>query len=141
MFNLCRFYYDRDGVPLSHLLREVRAKDVNATGFALDSTTFQHCPAVCLSRVTKDPKADPYYDGSSLPSNMITLVYPHVEFLGGAVLIVGFEYPYLCHAGMLREPYDGCPPPGVPADRLFQDPGGFRKIDDLKRQKILLTNA
>lgn len=138
---MCRFYFGGDGIPLPEF-RELTAEDVGGKSFYLETTTQQHVPAVMVCR-TRPARAsdDPYDDGTGPPECWTIIVYPHIEFIGTGVILTGLEQPNVMWAGLARKGYDGSGKLALPPERIW-DPDAVeypRKLDYLKRQKILLS--
>jgi hypothetical protein len=124
-------------------VRELTAKDVCGKSFFLESTTTCHAPAVMVCRTRPDkPDDDPYDDGTGPTDLWTMIVYPHIEFIGSGVILTGLEKSNMMWAGLARREYrDASAKLDLPPDRIW-DPDILdspRKLDDLKRQKILLT--
>lgn len=139
---MCRFYFDRDGSLLPEV-RELTAADVCGKSFFLESTTHQHAPAVMICRTQPaDSKTDPYNDGTGPPECWGIIIYPHVEFIGTGVVLTGIEKPNMMWAGLAHKEYrDSEVKLDLPPARIW-DPDALDppwKLDDLKRQKVLLS--
>jgi hypothetical protein len=142
VFSRLSFRYDPTGKRRETPL-VLAAADVRAECFTLVTTEYRTlcgiAPAIHVCRRWKDRDTGPYNEDGRPPIVWTTLVYPHVEFLGGVVEVVGLEAPNLGFAGLALPAYEGCPRLKLPAARRWDRQAWPRKLEDLPRQRLLLS--
>lgn len=140
---MCRFYFDRDGTPLTDV-RELTAQDVGGSAFTLETLIHQNSPAVAINRTwPADLTKDPYNSSGSPPSVWSIIVHPYFEFTDRGVVVKGLEKPNMMWAGLARKVYGDCTPLTLPPERIW-DPDIDEAptfLNRLRRQEIYLSVA
>ena len=143
MFSKIVFFFDENGMKLEKP-RELKASQVNSSCFHLETCSFRmmRSPDTTCLHILRDYKAlkdDPYNEDGRPPTLMTMIVMPQMTFMCRTLEVFGFEYPNLCHAGLMRNPYSGCKPPKMEKPLLRDDFERSRELSTIPKQHIILS--
>lgn len=142
MFSKIVFFFDENGMKMEEP-REIEASQVNSSCFYLGTYPFRMMrlpDTTCLHilRNYKNIEDDPYNENGCPPTLMTVIVMPQMTFVRGGLEIFGFEYPNICHAGLMISPYFECKPPRVEKKLLRDDFERSRELSTIPKQHIVL---
>jgi len=141
-FENIHFCFDHEGNVLPEN-KKITIKEVKCKCFQLLSSDLAGNPALQIGAIyfSKDIEKHPWFEVDYPPSVMLTIIFPHVHFLGHLVEITGLEEGNMLYAGMIRPPY--YKERGVKGVEYFDfcnliGKNDFRTLRGFKFQKIVM---